>query len=194
LTIASIASGALPIPVVPARVQRRIRGAIVHDIASRAGLSLTVDAREVLADPTPPDGSAVLRGALGLLLKQLSRRVGLLAALAPAQAGIEVFALGLLFERYVRQVRRGPSVRIHATEARAIRDLIGRAVVRTLSWSLTPSERNSAATAPEDFRDEWTRLIDSTLLGGADVPGYLVRRLEGAFDVIVTEHPELVDG
>ncbi|MFO0659747.1 MAG: hypothetical protein U0165_07945 [Polyangiaceae bacterium] len=40
-----------------------------HDIAARAGLSITVDAREVLADPTPPDGSAVLRGALGLVLK-----------------------------------------------------------------------------------------------------------------------------
>jgi hypothetical protein len=120
--------------------------------------------------------------------------LGPLALLPPLRAGLETFALGVLFERYVRTVRNGPSVRVHADEARQVRELIDRALVRAFRPELRPSEAPSRGRAPEDFRDDATRVVDGVLLAGADVPAYLIRRLEGAFDAAAAEHPELGRG
>src|SRR5580700_3334203 len=47
---------AVPLPWLPDSLARRVRGALVHDIAVRHGLSLTRDARDVLSEPLGPDG------------------------------------------------------------------------------------------------------------------------------------------
>src|SRR5271165_1717598 len=46
----------VPLPYVTDSFARRVRGALVHDIAVRHGLSLTRDARDVLSEPSGPDG------------------------------------------------------------------------------------------------------------------------------------------
>src|SRR5258708_3798908 len=48
--------GALPLPWLPDSLVRRVRGALVHDVAVRHGVSLSSDARDVLAEPAGPDG------------------------------------------------------------------------------------------------------------------------------------------
>jgi hypothetical protein len=160
----------------------RVRGAIVHDVVTRHGLSLTSDARSALADPDAARGvQALARRAAELLARRLLRRIGPFAVLATAARGLEVYALGHLFDRYIVQRRPVGPVRIHAEEARRVRQLIDASVVRAMAPSLAPS----TLTVPpnvEDLRDELTRWIDTIMLTGASLPSYLERRLEAAFD------------
>ena len=48
--------GAVPLPWIPDSLARRVRGALVHDVAVRHGVSLSRDARDVLSEPAGPDG------------------------------------------------------------------------------------------------------------------------------------------
>lgn len=194
LTAMAVVSRAIPIPLLPDRVLCRIRGAAVYDVASRHGLSLTSDARDALAEPNPERRSTLLARKLAeSVTNRLLRRFGPFGRISSVLRALEVFALGHLFERYLRDVRPKGSVRMHLDEARALRDAIDRAVLRALSPSLEP-RGVSLAGAGEDLRDEFTRWIDAALLTGAALPGYVERRLDAAFDAVVDEHPELRRG
>jgi hypothetical protein len=194
LTALAVASRAIPVPFVPDRVLHRIRGAAAHDVASRHGLSLTSDARDALAEPNPDKRTTLLARKLAeSVTNRLLRRFGPFGRISSVLRALEVFALGHLFERYLRDVRPKGAVRMHVEEARALRDAIDRAVLRTLSPSLEP--RGVTLPGPaEDLRDEFTRWIDAVLLTGASLPGYVERRLDAAFDAVVAEHPELRHG
>jgi len=192
MTAYAVAASSIPIPFVPDRVLTLVRGALVHDVASRHGLSLTSDARAVLADPSSESRTRMVRAAEGLA-RQLLRRLRPVGVLAGASRGVELYALGLLVERYVTRFRTTGAVRIHLEEARLVRDAIDRAVVRALSPSLRPA-LTTQAVSHEDLRDELTRWIDAVLLTSAAVPSYLERRLEAAFDEIVEQTPGLKNG
>jgi hypothetical protein len=181
LTAFSIAAATVPLPVVPDRLLARIRGAVVHDTVSRRGLSLTTDAREVLARPGA-DGT-IFRKAAQAIAIELLRRISGLGAVTAAARGLEVYALGHLLDRYVTQVRPTRAVRIHVDEAHIIRDAVDRSVTRAFSPALDAGLTVLPGGA-EDLRDEFTRWIDALLLAGAGVPGYLERRLNAAFDEI----------
>src|SRR5579883_110709 len=47
--------GAVPLPWIPDALVGRVRGALVHDIASRHGVSLAPEARAILSDVSGPD-------------------------------------------------------------------------------------------------------------------------------------------
>ena len=49
-TILGGVTGIVPLPWVPDAIARRVRGALVHDLTARHGLSLTPEARSLLAD------------------------------------------------------------------------------------------------------------------------------------------------
>jgi len=66
--------GSVPIPWLPDAFARRVRGALVHDVASRHGLSLTREARDVLAEPSGPDGP---RGFVAQAVRIIGVRVAL---------------------------------------------------------------------------------------------------------------------
>jgi hypothetical protein len=182
LTGLAVAAASIPLPVVPTRLLARIRGAIAHDTVARHGLSLTTDARLILAEPAA-DRPVVRRAAEAVALELLRRLRGV-GVLAAAGRALEVYALGHLLDRYLATARPTGAARIHAEEARRIRELIHRAVMRTLSPSLNPSVVVLPAGA-EDLRDELTRWTDTLLLAGAAAPGYLERRLDAAFDDVV---------
>jgi uncharacterized protein (DUF697 family) len=192
MTAYAVAATVIPIPFVPDRVLARVRGAMVYDIAARHGLSVTTDARTTLSEPDSELRTKLVRTA-ETIARQLLRRVGPLGILASASRGVEMFALGLLFERYVTKVRRSAALRIHHDEARLVRDAIDRALLRAFSPSLKPTP-TTMAEGVEDLRDEFTRWIDAFLLTTASVPSYLERRLEAAFDEVVNEMPGLRDG
>ena len=96
-----------------------------------------------------------------------------------------VLVLGHLFDRYL-QGRQEASVRIDVTEARRVRAAIDGALVEALSVDVKLGERG---IAPEELRDSTTQLVDRVLSGAASLPGWLMRRLEVAFEKLMTSAP-----
>ncbi len=181
----AVAASAIPIPFVPERLVGTVRGAVVQDVASRHGLSLTRDARMALAEARGESPARlVARRILGVLHKTVLRRVGPLAFLTATATSLEVFALGHLFERWIEQHRGSRSVRIHEAEGRRVRAMIDRATVHALSPNLN-AKQLPASRAVEDLRDEMTKYVDAALLASAGLPGWIVRRLEASFDEVV---------
>ncbi len=172
---------AVPLPFLPSRLVGQVRGAVAQDVATAHGLTLVTDARALLASPSADEETRALKKALDFLLRRLLRRVGL-GPVGPVVRGVEVYALGLLFDRYLGQVRdRDHAARIGVDEARRVRGLIDRSLSRATSPSFQPEGAESPSEA-EDFRDSLTRRIDTVLVASASLPAYLRRRLEAAFD------------
>jgi hypothetical protein len=192
LTAYAVAATAIPVPFLPDRVIVMVRGAVVHDVMARHGLSLTSDARAVLAEPDSETRTRLIHAAESVA-RRLLRRLRPLGVITAASRGVELYALGLLLERYLSTIRVEGAVRMHLEEARLVRDAIDRAVLRSLSPTLRPSPV-TLGEGVEDLRDEFTRWIDAVLLTSAALPSYLERRLEAAFDAIVAETPGLKDG
>lgn len=188
LSAASMGALALPLPVVPERVVGRLRGALAHDIAARYGLSMTADARKILSDPARPGPQHIARTTVELIGRTLLSR-GPLGALASVAGGLEVYAFGHLFERYLSRVRNTQAVRIGIDEAKLIRQLIDRAMLRLLSPYLRPAPFVMQDLV-EDLRDEFTRWVDTAILTSASLPSYFERRLEAAFDEVAAEHQD----
>jgi hypothetical protein len=187
LSLLSVAARAMPIPFIPDRAVAQIRGAIVQDIASRHGLSLTTDARAAFSDESSDSPARqIARKAITVLSRTVAKRLSPLATLSTIGSGVEVFALGQLFARYIERHRSASAVRIHAEEAREIRRMIDKAIVRALSPTLKP-EVVPLLPAVEDLRDDFTRTLDTVLIVGSGLPSYLERRLNAAFDDIVRE-------
>ena len=192
LTAYAMAATAIPLPFLPDRMLARLRGAVVQDVISRHGLSLTSDARDLLSEPESESRTRLVRAAEGVL-RTLLKRLKPLGVLNAFSRGVEIFALGLLLDRYVVQVRTTSAVRMHREEARHLRAAIDKAVLRAVSPALHPASTTLDAGA-EDLRDELTRWIDTALLTSATLPSYLERRLEAAFDQVVAESPEMREG
>jgi hypothetical protein len=176
--------GAVPLPWVPDSLARRVRGAVVHDVAVRHGVSLAPEARDVLCEPAGPDGP---RG----LFAQTARFVGLRFATRtvarfapvrfvwPVRNAFRTFVLGHLFDRYLELGRVERAVRIDADEARRVRQAIDGALARAITIEGPPAEE---PTVIDDQRDAMTAFIDGLLALAAGVPGRLVARLDAAFD------------
>jgi hypothetical protein len=185
MTAFAVAASAVPVPIVPDRLVDRVRGAIAHDTVARHGLSLTTEARAVLAAPGGLDRAMAIKAA-EVLLTAVLRRLGPLGAAVLVARGLETFALGHLLDRYFAHHRKERGVRIQADEARHVRSLIDRALVRSFSPNLRP--HMAILPGPvEDVRDEWTRWTDAVLLTTAALPSYVERRLEAAFDQVIAE-------
>src|SRR5580700_7547791 len=50
------AAGSVPLPWLPDAFARRVRGALTQDIAARHGLSITLEARDLLSEPAGTEG------------------------------------------------------------------------------------------------------------------------------------------
>ncbi len=181
------ASGTVPLPWVPDFLVRRVRGALLHDVAARHGVSMTPEARRVLEDLSGADG---LRGALAHAVRFGVRRVlgrlGPLSLFAPMRSALSTFVLGHLVERYITIHRIDTSsTPLHLEEARRLR----RAVDRALLDALTSAglSHDGATPALADGRDHVTQMLDNALIAVAGVPGWLIRRLESAFDAALPE-------
>ena len=190
LTGASAMIGAIPLPVLPEQALLRLRGAIVHETASRHGLSLSSDARTALARPSHDQFRSLVRKGVELLALRLLRRAGPLGMFSATMTALEAYALGHLMDRYLNEIRRPGSIRILEPEAQRLRQAIDEAVNLTFASGTKPQPVRLNAGV-EDLRDEFTRWIDSLLLGAASLPSYLQRRLDAAFDEVLKRSPEL---
>lgn len=178
------AMGAVPLPWLPDSLGRRVRGALVHDIAVRHGLSLTQGARDVLAEPSGPDGprslvSQVTRFVGRRFTRALTRPLGFVW---PLREALRTYTLGHLFDRYLDVSRIERAVRIDAPEARRVRQAIDGALMRALTVVGGP---DAEPTAIDDQRDSMTALVDGLLGLAAGIPSRLVHRLDVAFDELL---------
>ena len=185
-TMLGAACGVVPLPWIPDATVRRVRGALVHDLTSRHGLSLTPEARALLVEPNGTEGPRGLlnQGARFAVGKVLGR-FGPFALIAPVRSALGTYALGHLLERYLGSARTARSVRIDIEEARRVRRAIDQALVYALTTEARPS-REDAPHAPEDLRDKGEQVVDGVLISIASMPGWLVRRLDAAFDEVLS--------
>jgi hypothetical protein len=189
LALLGLVAGAVPLPYLPGVALKKIRGALVHDIASQHGLSLTDDARAAIEEASRRSKNGALLATVAFVAQRTLRRFGMLGVLPPLTAWLEVYALGLLFDRYLGRVRASSTIRIHAPEAALVRRAIDDAVSRALSPSLALNPRAPEGVAAEELRSTPTRIVDGVLLAAAAVPQHLQRRLETAFDAVIQETP-----
>jgi uncharacterized protein (DUF697 family) len=184
-TILGAASGTLPLPWVPSAIVRRVRGALVYDLASRHGLSLTPEARSLLIEAGGDDGwRGVLSQGVAFATTKVLGRLGPLAIIPPVRSALGTFVLGHLFARYLEIARASRSVSINAAEAQRIRRAIDQALIRVLTTEARPLRQDSPFAAA-DTRDAITQIVDGILISVAGVPSWLVRRLEAAFDEVL---------
>ena len=183
-TLLGAATGMLPLPWIPNRIVKRIRGSLVHDIAARHGLSLTPEAREILTNPSKDQRQPWVRQAAEFVGLKVLGRLGPVGVIPPVQHALTTFVLGHLFNRYVETVRTERAIRLDVEEARRLRSAIDRSFAFVLTSMGGPDK---AAKAPEDLRDGFTRVLDGLLITAASIPGWLVRRLNAAFDEAIGE-------
>lgn len=184
-TLLGGATGVVPLPWVPEAIAKRVRGALVHDICARRGLSLTPEARTVLVDSPTSDGPRAIlaQGAAFAVLRVLGR-VGPFGLVAPIRSAIGTFVLGHLLQRYLDTARTTRAARIDVDEARRVR----RAIDQALIYAVTTEPRRAGddgSRAPEELRDSTTQVVDGVLITVAGLPGWLVRRLDAAFDEVI---------
>jgi uncharacterized protein (DUF697 family) len=185
-TILGAASGVVPLPWVPDAIVRRVRGALVHDLTARHGLSLAPEARAVLVEPAGTEGPrGILSQGLKFAVTRVLGRFGPLAVIPPVRSALGTWVLGHLLQRYLETARTQRSVRIDVEEARRVR----RAIDQALLYALTTEPRRrheDASYPPEDLREPSEQLVDGVLIAVANMPGWLVRRLEAAFDEVLS--------
>jgi len=189
MALIGLAAGAMPLPFVPGAVLKRVRGALVHDVAARHGLSLTEEARREMAEPSRTAKNGALLATVAFIARRTLRRFGILGVIPPLAAWLEVYALGLLFDRYLERVRASQALRIHDGEAKLVRKAIDSAISRALSPRLDLPPRQGMSEPSEELRPFSTRLFDGVLLATAAIPDHLRRRLEAAFDAVLDDDP-----
>jgi uncharacterized protein (DUF697 family) len=177
--------GVIPLPWVPDVTVRRVRGALVHDLTSRQGLSLTPEARAILTASGGADGPrGFLKQGAAFALSKVLQRIGPFGLLPPVRAALGTFVLGHLLQRYLETARTTRAARIDIDEARRIR----RAMDQALLYALTTEPRSSGDERPfaaEDLREGSDQLVDGVLISLANLPNWLVRRLDAAFDEVL---------
>jgi hypothetical protein len=104
---------------------------------------------------------------------------------APVRSAIGTYVLGHLLQRYLETARTARSVRIDIEEARRVRRAIDQALIYSLTTEARAS-REDAPFAPEDLREGNEQVVDGVLISIASMPGWLVRRLEAAFDEVLS--------
>lgn len=175
-------SGVVPLPWLPDAVVRQVRGTLAHEVATRHGLSLTPEARRILASTSGVEGPrGMVAEAFLFASTKVLGRFAPLGVFSPVRFGVTTFLLGHLFQRYLETARRERAVRIDAEEARKIRRAIDQAMLYVFTTEVE-RERFEIPRAAEDLRDGTTQLLDSALISLANVPTWLLRRVEASFD------------
>jgi hypothetical protein len=188
-TLFGAAAGAVPLPWVPDVIASRVRGALAHDIAARHGVSLAPEARAVLAEPWSQKGSRGIAVAalsyvgVRLAMRALAR-IGPVALAGPLRYGTRTYVLGHLFDRYLENARTERAVRIDVLEAQRVRAAIEGAMLRSFSVN---SDNHEEPAPVDDQREPTTAFIDGILGVAAGVPDRLTRRLEAAFDDLLSK-------
>jgi hypothetical protein len=184
-TMLGAACGIVPLPWIPDATVRRVRGALVHDLTSRHGLSLAPEARAVLIEPNGTEGPrGFLSQGVTFAVSRVLGRLGPFAMIPPVRSALGTFVLGHLLQRYLETARTARAIRIDIEEARRVRRAIDQALLYALTTEARPS-REDPPLSPEDLREQNEQVVDGVLISIASMPGWLVRRLDAAFDEVL---------
>lgn len=191
--MAAAATGVVPLPILPRRILRTIRGAMAHDVCSQHGLALTAEARDVLAEPhSGGTAPGMTKDAIAYVAGRVLSRLGgpYTMLLSPVRAAYETLAFGRLLDRYLEKYRAGTSrgrvVRIDGEEAMDIRRTLDRATQRVIRPGLD-STAQLAVEPPEDYRGSIEKAIDTGLITAARMPEWVASRLDSALDDIMKD-------
>jgi len=185
-TVLGAVCGVVPLPWIPDATVRRVRGALVHDLTSRHGLSLTPEARHILVEPNGSDGPrGFVKQGVTFAISKVLGRIGPFGLIPPVRSALGTYVLGHLLQRYLETARTARSVRIDIEEARRVRRAIDQALIYALTTDAGASRENRPFS-PEDLRAGSEQLVDGVLISIASVPGWLVRRLDAAFDEVLS--------
>jgi hypothetical protein len=178
--------GFVPLPIVPRRLVRTLRGAVAHDACARHAIALTPDARDVLAEPAAPGKEiGLVREAMTFAAGRALTKVAPFGVMyGPLKDGWETLAFGRLLDRYLGVHRKSHTVRIDLDEAREIRQIVDRAAMRALELGLR-ADAPPEPSAAEDYRGTIERVVDGALIGLARLPEVVARRLDAALDDVV---------
>ena len=137
-SVLSASASALPIPWIPESLLVRVRGAVVHDVATGHGVVLTPGARRILAQRSTASASpGVLAQSIRFVGRRLAGRTlsrfAPIGLFWPVRDALRTFALGHLLDYYLRTIRERPENLIDEPEARSLRDAIEGATLRILS-------------------------------------------------------------
>jgi hypothetical protein len=170
-------------------VNRAIRGALAHNLFGLYGLSLTADARDVLAEPLGGLESTLLGEVLFFATKTLISRLTPAGFVwAPTEAAYETLLFGRACARYLEEHRAktafSENKTVLAHEARALRKAIERALVKFLWMRPPPSDGTPAPKQLPDHRGRFQKVSDSVLLLLAKVPEHVTERMDDAFDEV----------
>ena len=185
-TVLGAVCGVVPLPWIPDATVRRVRGALVHDLTSRHGLSLTHEARTILVEPNGTEGPrGFLKQGATFAISRVLGRVGPFAFIPPVRSALGTYVLGHLLQRYLETARTVRAVRIDVEEARRVRRAIDQSLIYALTTEANGS-REDPPFAPEDLRNQGEQIVDGVLISIASMPGWLVRRLDAAFDEVLS--------
>jgi hypothetical protein len=188
-------AASVPLPWVPDALLGRVRGSLLHEVATRHGVTLTPEARAVLCDPL---GVGARRGMVADTLRLVGAavffrtltRFGPAALVWPMTGALRTYVLGHLFDRYLARARTRPSDRVDFEEARRVRTAIDEAFTRVLTLAArapVPRDPPSAAGVG-DLRDPTTAFVDSVIRFGVGIPSAFATRLDAAFDEACARH------
>ena len=91
-TMLGAACGIVPLPWIPDATVRRVRGALVHDLTSRHGLSLTPEARTILVEPNGTEGPrGFLKQGAKFAVGRVLGRLGPFAMIAPVRSALGTY-------------------------------------------------------------------------------------------------------
>ncbi len=188
--LAGAIAGVVPLPILPRRMLRAIRGAMAHDVCAQHGLALTAEARDILAEPgaggLPP---GIAKDALAFVAGRALARFGPYSTiLAPVRSAFDTLAFGRLLDRYLDKYRaggpRGRIVRIDGEEAHEIRQVLDRASHRVIRPGLA-STTELAAEPPEDYRGAIEKTLDTAMITASRLPEWVADRLDAALDEVM---------
>lgn len=188
--IAGAIAGVVPLPIIPRRILRLIRGAMAYDVCAQHGLALTTEARDVLAEPAaggaPP---GIGKDAIVYVTTRVLARLGPYATIvAPVRSAFETLAFGRLLDRYLEKYRssgpRGRVVRVDGEEAHRIRDVLDKATMRVIKPGLKAGDA-IVEQPPEDYRDTVEKAIDTAMITAARLPEWIASRLDAALDDVM---------
>lgn len=181
---------AVPVPILDEALTGLARGAALRRVASRHGVRLTGEARDILSRPLSAERQKawqhhLIRRTVGQILAPL--RVA-----ARVEDALATFVASLLLDHYLQTARRERGLAIGVDEARRIRGAMEDAAISGSFASLREAPagfwrtlvdafRAAATPDPED-RSPAERLVDALLDSAADAPGELGERTRRAFD------------
>jgi len=149
-------------------------------------LSVTAEARTVLADPNALSSpKSLVKEGVTFALTRVLGRFGPLGFVPPVRTALGTFVLGHLLQRYLDTARNHRASRVEIEEAKRVR----RAIDQALLYAITTDANSSRARgtlSPEDLRPRSEQVVDGILISLAGVPSWLLRRLDAAFDDVIS--------